>query len=158
MSVHDQHTIPLAILQQLQRHGLRPILHPAGSTATAAMAAQRLGVSLAEIANSIVWSHATGIVMALIGGDQRIGRAKLAAQVGARVTLATPQEIERHLGLAIGALTPFAASAIPLYIDQELTRHKCIYPAAGSDCSSVAINAHHLAAITQAIICDLKRD
>ena len=158
MSVHNRHHIPPAILQRLHRHGLPPILHPAGSTATAVMAAQRLGVSLAEIANSIVWSRPPGMVMVVIGGDRRVSRAKLTAQIGGRVTLATPQEIEYYLGLAIGALTPFAATNMPLYIDQELTTHELIYPAAGSDCSSVAINAHQLAAITRGIICDLKED
>ncbi len=158
MSAYDRHSIPAVILQQLRKHGLHPILHPVGSTATAVQAAQRLRVSLAEIANSIVWSHSQGMVMVVIGGNRRVSQAKLAAQVGQRVRLATSQEIERQLGLAIGALTPFVASNISLYIDQELTLHEIIYPAAGSDCSSVAINAHRLASITGAIICDLKED
>ena len=163
--MYSVHTIPPPIATSLKRHCLLPIIHPPGSAATATLAAAQLGVPLAQIANTIVWSAPSGLIMTVISGDRRVSRAKLAQKVGSKVSkvrLATQHEVTAQLSLTFGAITPFVIGAtietLPCYIDLLLAQHKLIYPSGGSDCSSVAVSAHQLATLTGGTVCDIAQE
>ena len=143
----------------LRAHNLRAILHPPGSTATAQMAADRLGVALGQIANTLLWVARADYkpLLLIIGGDSRVSSGKLKRLVvGSAVRMARSDEIVSHVGSYPGAVCPFVNRDIPIFIERSLQRYSVIYPAAGTDCSSVEITYRQLCEICHAQECDFR--
>ena len=148
--------IPQYILDALYQHTLEPILHPPGSTATAAAAAEHLGVTLGQIVNSLLFID-TGARphLVLMAGNLKVSSGKLKRIIGSKPRLATSAEVTMFTNLAPGAVSPFGLQNIPIYCQQTLEQYSIIYPAAGTDCSSVAITFSRLVEITGALVVDV---
>lgn len=160
MQSHTTKSVPSNIKALLDEHALKIIYHPAGSTATALLAAEQLGVAVGQIANTLLWKKQADsqLLLLIVSGDKKVSNGKMKRLVGGKVRLATASEIYDALGLYPGSVSPFAISTIPIYIDTTLQRYDTIYPAAGTDCSSVQITYRRLIEIVHAIPADIVQE
>jgi prolyl-tRNA editing enzyme YbaK/EbsC (Cys-tRNA(Pro) deacylase) len=148
--------IPERVRAILEQHHLTAIEFEEGSTPTAPLAAQKLGVRVGQIAKSIlVRAKDESFYLVLCPGDRRLSSAKLKARAGAKVRLATAEETEAATGLRPGSVCPFGIDSIPILIDEGLKQHATIYPSAGTDGSGVPMSFEQLVAITGGAVCDL---
>lgn len=133
------HPAVLAVVAALAEHGLAPemrILSDAVRTASAA--AQALGITPAEIANSLIFvaideqGTATPLLVMASGGH-RVDTGYLAARLGlARLERAEPEFVRRHTGMAIGGVAPVGHPApIRTIVDADLERFAQIWAAGG---------------------------
>ncbi len=107
---------------------------------TAAAAAEQLGVTVAQIANSLVFAvpdpAAPGgrrPLLVLTSGAHRVDTAKVAGLVGvARLDRADPAFVREHTGFVIGGVAP-VGHLIPLQtlVDVALAEHDQVWAAAG---------------------------
>jgi prolyl-tRNA editing enzyme YbaK/EbsC (Cys-tRNA(Pro) deacylase) len=107
---------------------------------TAAAAAEQLGVTVAQIANSLVFAvpddAAAGgrrPLLVLTSGAHRVDTAKVAALLGvARLDRADPDFVREATGFAIGGVAPVGhLTPIETLVDVDLGRHDQVWAAAG---------------------------
>jgi prolyl-tRNA editing enzyme YbaK/EbsC (Cys-tRNA(Pro) deacylase) len=107
---------------------------------TAAAAAEQLGVTVAQIANSLVFAVPDVLVAAgrrpllvLTSGAHRVDTAKVAALVGVpRLERADPDFVRASTGFAIGGVAPVGHLApIETLVDVALSQHDQVWAAAG---------------------------
>ena len=77
-----------------------------GSTRTAVEAAAAVGCSVGEIAKSLVFRAGDRAVVAVMGGDNRLDPARLAAAIGEEVSRADASFVRATTGFAIGGVPP----------------------------------------------------
>jgi prolyl-tRNA editing enzyme YbaK/EbsC (Cys-tRNA(Pro) deacylase) len=111
-----------------------PIVELADAARTAQAAAEHLGCSVAQIANSLVFrgqrSGAALLVMA--SGAHRVDTSKLAALAGEPIEMARAPFVREQTGFAIGGVAPVGHPArLNTLIDLALARHARIWAAAG---------------------------
>lgn len=100
---------------------------------TAALAAAQLGVSPAQIANSLVFSADGAPLLVLASGGHRVDTTKVAALVGAeRIDRADADFVRTHTGFAIGGVAPVGHPE-PLHtlVDTALAQYEEVWAAAG---------------------------
>ena len=104
-----------------------------GSARTAAQAAAQLGVSPAQIANSLVFSADGAPLLVMASGGHRVDTAKVAGLVGAeRVDRADPDFVRTHTGFAIGGVAPVGhPEKLRTLVDSALADHDEVWAAAG---------------------------
>jgi prolyl-tRNA editing enzyme YbaK/EbsC (Cys-tRNA(Pro) deacylase) len=130
---------------------------------TAAQAAEQLGVTVAQIANSLVFSvpdstdghpggHTGGprALLVLTSGGHRVDTAKVAAQVGApSLDRASPEFVREQTGFAIGGVAPVGhLTPIQTLVDVALAEHDVVWAAAGHPRTVFATTFAELVAIT----------
>ena len=104
---------------------------------TAQQAADALGVTVGQIAKSIVFRRKPDdtAVLVVTSGDQRVDEKKLEALVctaGQRLGRADAEFVKLKTGFSIGGVAPLAhATPLVLVIDQSLFRFDQIWAAAG---------------------------
>ncbi len=105
---------------------------------TAAAAAEALGVTPAEIANSLVFSATdldghTDLLLVLASGGHRVDLDKVAALAGlAHLDRADPQTVRETTGFAIGGVAPVGhLTPIRTIVDVTLDRFDAVWAAAG---------------------------
>lgn len=107
---------------------------------TAAAAAQQLGVTVAQIANSLVFAvpdeAAPGgrrPLLVLTSGAHRVDTARVAALLGVeRLDRADPDFVRSTTGFAIGGVAPVGhTEPIDTLVDVDLARHEQVWAAAG---------------------------
>ena len=148
--------IPEKVRAVLQRHHLTALEFEQGSTPTAPLAAQKLGVRVGQIAKSILLRAKDGsFYLVVCPGDRRLSNSKLKARVGAKTRLATAEETEAATGFRPGSVSPLGLDSIPVLIDEGLKEHATIFPSAGTDGSGVPMSFEQLVAITAGAVCDL---
>ncbi len=154
--------IPDRVRAVLERHGLQAIEFEAGSTPTAVLAAQKLGVEVGNIAKSLLFVAKDGRRFLLVcPGDRRVSNAKLKAAIGAKTRMATAEETKDATGFLPGGVCPFGLDAgknIEILLDRRLQEFATIYPAAGTDSSGVPMSFEQLARITGGRLCDCTGD
>ncbi len=147
--------IPPQVRRVLERHGLSAIEFEAGSTPTAVLAAEKLGVAVGSIAKSLLLVGKDGsTVMVVCPGDRRLSNPALKRLLGTKTRLATAGETLKVTGFRPGGVCPFGVEGIPIYLDRHLADHPVIYPAAGTDSSGVPTTFEQLREITGAAVCD----
>ena len=117
---------------------------------TAAAAADQLGVSVAQIANSLVFSADSSPVLVMASGGHRVDTAKVAAIIGAqKVERATPEFVREHTGFAIGGVAPVGHPApLRTLVDVELQQYDEVWAAAGHPNTVFPTTYDELLAIT----------
>jgi prolyl-tRNA editing enzyme YbaK/EbsC (Cys-tRNA(Pro) deacylase) len=118
------------------------VLRAAVPTRDSASAAAAVGCSVAEIAKSILLLVGGKPVLVVAGGDVRVksGLLKKATGWSGQVRLPAPDEVVRYTGYPPGAVSPFLLpKGLPVLLDASLQVFPIVYPAAGSDSSSVGI-------------------
>jgi prolyl-tRNA editing enzyme YbaK/EbsC (Cys-tRNA(Pro) deacylase) len=107
---------------------------------TAAAAAEQLGVTVAQIANSLVFAVPDPAapagrrpLLVLTSGAHRVDTGKVAALVGApRLERADPDFVRSATGFAIGGVAPVGHPAtIETLVDVALADHDQVWAAAG---------------------------
>ena len=146
---------------------VRQALDAAGTTAqvvvlddharTAAAAAEQLGVTVAQIANSLVFAvpddtAADGRrpLLVLTSGAHRVDTAKVAALVGAsRLDRADADFVRAHTGFAIGGVAPVGhTTPLQTLVDDALAAHDAVWAAAGHPRTVFATTFDELVRIT----------
>jgi prolyl-tRNA editing enzyme YbaK/EbsC (Cys-tRNA(Pro) deacylase) len=111
-------------------------------TPTAEAAAEAAGCGLDQIVKSLVFETGGRYIVAMIPGDRRADRAKVAGAAGVRrARVASAEEVQDATGFAPGAVAPFPLPGVDrLLIDRRLLTQELLWIGAGSE--------HHLAAIS----------
>ena len=104
-----------------------------GSARTAAQAAEQLGIEVAQIANSLVFSADGTPLLVLASGGHRVDTTKVAALVGAAsVDRADADFVRSHTGFAIGGVAPVGhAEPLRTLVDTALGQYDEVWAAAG---------------------------
>lgn len=136
----SEHPGVARVREALTRHDLSPdIRHLPGAARTAAAAAQALGITPAEIANSLVFAADAGTgedptpVLVIASGGHRVDLDLLADQLTvAPLRRATPEEVRAWTGFAIGGVAPIGhLTALRTVVDVSLGRFGVVWAAAG---------------------------
>lgn len=99
---------------------------------TSAQAAAALGVHVAQIAKSLVFTMNGAPLLVIASGANRVDEAALGRLAGGRVKRADPDTVRQATGYAIGGVPPLAhAGALQIYIDRDLLQYDLVYAAAG---------------------------
>lgn len=121
-------------------------------TPTAADAAAAAGCGLDQIVKSLVLMCGDRPVVALVPGDRRGDRGKIARAVGvddARV--ASREEVERATGFPPGGVAPFPLPKIEIVLmERTLLRHPIVWAGAGSDRHMVGLAPAELGRLARA--------
>jgi prolyl-tRNA editing enzyme YbaK/EbsC (Cys-tRNA(Pro) deacylase) len=120
-------------------------------TPTAEAAAHAAGCALGQIVKSLVFEASGRFVVAMVPGDRRADRQKVALAAGAkRARVASSEEVEDATGFKPGAVAPFPLPGVDrVLIDRRLLTQELVWTGAGSE--------HHLAAIAPADLVRLTR-
>jgi Cys-tRNA(Pro) deacylase len=106
------------------------------STRTAAEAAAAVGCEVGQIVKSLVFTVRAEPLIALVSGANQLDLGKLAALHGVgkkQVERADADTVRAATGFAIGGVPPFGHdTAMPVFIDRDLTRYEVIWAAAGT--------------------------
>jgi prolyl-tRNA editing enzyme YbaK/EbsC (Cys-tRNA(Pro) deacylase) len=142
--------IPEKVRAILDANGLAAKEFAPGSTATSVLAAQQLGVTVGQIAKSLLFIGKDGrFFMVVCPGDKRLSNSRLKAMTGVKSRMASAEEALGATGYGPGGVCPFGVdSGIALFIDRSLSQYPTIYPAAGTDSSGVPMSFDQLVAIT----------
>jgi prolyl-tRNA editing enzyme YbaK/EbsC (Cys-tRNA(Pro) deacylase) len=127
---------------------------PAG-TRTAQDAARAIGVEVAQIVKSLVFT-AGDVVIVLCSGATRVDEARLAALLGAAVRRATADEAKNATGFAIGGVPPFAhARSTRVICDRGLLAFDVVWAACGSPDAVFPIAPADLVRLSDARVADI---
>ncbi len=129
---------------------------------TSQEAADALGVSLGQIAKSVVFKRRAdeAAVMVITSGDRRVDEKKLAQHTGP-LGRADTDYVKARTGFSIGGVSPLGfapAEGLPqplLFLDRELFRFDWIWAAAGHPNGVFPMTPQQLVALTQAPVIDV---
>ncbi len=127
------------------------------SARTAQEAADALGVTVGQIAKSIVFRRRgdDAAVLVVTSGDKRVDEAKVAARVGA-VGRADAAFVKEATSFTIGGVAPVGHVTPPVtLIDRELFRFEAIWAAAGHPKGVFLASPQQLVALTGAPVEDV---
>ncbi len=148
--------IPEKVRLILEKNNLVAREFAPGSTPTSELAAQQLGVSVGQIAKSMVLKAKSGeFFLVICPGDRRICSKKVKQVIGSKVRMANGNETEEASGFKPGGVCPFGVEGMEVLIDKGLADYETIYPAAGNDASGVPMTFTQLQAITNARVVDV---
>jgi len=125
---------------------------------TAQQAADALGISVAQIAKSIVFRRKSdeAAVLVVTSGDKRVDEKKVEALVGGKLGRADADFVKRTTGFSIGGVSPFAHATAPvMLIDRELFRFDEVWAAAGHPHAVVQLRPQELEALTGAPVAEV---
>ncbi|GAA0803429.1 YbaK/EbsC family protein [Spirilliplanes yamanashiensis] len=100
---------------------------------TAAAAAEALGVTVGQIANSLIFDADGRPLLVLTSGAHRVDTAKVAALVGvAKLGRATPEFVRAHTGQPIGGVAPLGhPKPVRTLVDRALAQYDVVWAAGG---------------------------
>ena len=129
----------------------------ATDTPTAEDAARAAGCSIAQIVKSIVLVCDGRPVVALVPGDRRVDRRKVAARAGAaKARIASAEEVLAATGFEAGAVAPFPLPGVSLVlVEQLMLGHDVLWVGAGSRSHLAAVGPHDLVTLSGARPADL---
>jgi prolyl-tRNA editing enzyme YbaK/EbsC (Cys-tRNA(Pro) deacylase) len=102
---------------------------------TAQQAADALGITVGQIAKSLVFRAATSgrAVLVIAAGDRRVSEERIAALIGEPLERAAPEFVREHSGFAIGGVAPVAhARPMVTFVDTSLRRFDVVWAAGGT--------------------------
>ena len=101
--------LPESLAAFIARHGITVrAVRADEAAATAEAAARLLGVEVADIVKTMVLTDGRRTVAAIVPGDRRLDRAKVATAVGAgRLRFASAAEVLEQTGYPPGGVAPF---------------------------------------------------
>jgi prolyl-tRNA editing enzyme YbaK/EbsC (Cys-tRNA(Pro) deacylase) len=139
-----------------QQHEHAPIFLEVAAR-TAQEAADALGISVGQIAKSVVFRRKAdaAAVLVVTSGDKRVDERKVAALVGA-VGRADAEFVKATTGFTIGGVAPVGHATKPvLLVDRELFRFDEIWAAAGHPNGVFRLSPQQLAELTGAPVEDV---
>lgn len=124
---------------------------------TAQQAADALGISVGQIAKSIIFRRKSddAAVLVITSGDRRVDEKKVDALVG-KTGRADAEFVRARTGYAIGGVPPLAHATPPVtLIDQDLLRFDEVWAAAGHPHGVFRLRPQDLAVLTGAPVADV---
>ena len=161
MSAAETGTLPEGV--QRVAEALRTAGHPHApvvlddAARTAQQAADALGVTVGQIAKSIIFRRRQddAAVLVITSGDRRVDEKKVAALVG-RIGRADAEFVKARTGFTIGGESPVGHATPPVtLIDRELFRFDEIWAAAGHPHGVFKLCPQDLVALTGAPVADV---
>ena len=129
------------------------------SARTSREAAAALGVSVAQIAKSLIFTSNGNPVLVIASGANRVDERKLERLTEGTVRKADPETVKQATGFAIGGVPPLAhATPLPTYVDRTLLQYEVIYPAGGVPECVFAIPPQELIRATGGRVVDIRQD
>jgi prolyl-tRNA editing enzyme YbaK/EbsC (Cys-tRNA(Pro) deacylase) len=126
---------------------------------TSQQAADALGVTVGQIAKSLVFTVNGAPIMVIAAGDNRVDEGKVSALAGGRIRRADPDQVKQATGYSIGGVPPIAhASRLPIWIDRDLGRHAVFYAAAGLPECVFPLTLDELVRASGGTVADVKQD
>src|SRR5690625_1121530 len=109
---------------------------------TAAAAAERLGCTVAQIANSLIFEADGEPLLVIASGAHRVDTRKVADDLGYRkVRRASPQFVLEHTGQKVGGVAPLGHPApLRTVVDAELAAEEKLWAGGGDDYTMIAIS------------------
>ncbi|SES86908.1 Cys-tRNA(Pro) deacylase [Natronincola peptidivorans] len=127
-----------------------------GTTKTAAMAAEQLGVAVGQIAKTILFMAKEEPVLVVTSGDVKVNSSQLKKIIGTKPKLAKPEECLEITGFPPGGVCPFALRhKIRILIDKSMERFDVVYAAAGTANTAVPITVEELLVVTAGELVDI---
>ena len=157
----ELHALPegvrrVAEILEAQGHAHAPrMLNDAARTAQEA--ADALGVSVGQIAKSIIFRRKidNAAVLVITSGDRRVDEKKVDASVG-KTGRADAEFVKTMTGFTIGGVSPIGHATKPVtLIDRELFRFEEIWAAAGHPHGVFQLAPHDLEKLTGAPVADV---
>lgn len=146
----------VSALLAAQRHPHAPVYLEVAAR-TAQEAADALGISVGQIAKSVVFRRKldAAAVLVVTSGDKRVDEQKVAALVGA-VGRADAEFVKAKTGFTIGGVAPVGHATQPvLLIDRELFRFGEVWAAAGHPNGVFRLSPNELTQLTGAPVEDV---
>ena len=121
------------------------------STRTAPEAAQAIGCEVGQIAKSIVFQSESGqAILVIASGQNRINEAIISQILGEKIIKADADFVYRETGLAIGGVAPVGhLKPLKTFIDQDLSKFRQIWTAAGTPHAVFPLSFAELVKLTQ---------
>jgi len=152
-------TMAEVIKRYLDGHGVNYKLHVVrGPTMTAQDAATQLHVPLEAIVKSILFTDEKQTpILAILTGDKRADRKKLASVVGAsKVRIGTPEVAKEFAGFEVGVMPPVGhKNRIMTVIDQKVITFNKVYGGSGKAEALMEIDPHDIARLSDAKVADI---
>jgi prolyl-tRNA editing enzyme YbaK/EbsC (Cys-tRNA(Pro) deacylase) len=121
-------------------------------TESAESSAMALGVEIARIVKSLIFSAQSEPVIALVPGNRRADMRAVARILGVK-------KVRMADGFTVGAVPPVGhLREIPVLMDEEIPREGNIYPAAGEDNNAFETTFEKLQAMTGAKVCRISKE
>ncbi|HEX2506637.1 MAG TPA: YbaK/EbsC family protein [Gaiellaceae bacterium] len=132
----------------------------ADGTPTAEAAAQAVGCELGQIVKSLVFRSPRGYVVALVPGDRRADRTRVAREAGVeRVKTAGPEEVLRATGFDAGGVAPFPLPGVELVLaDRRLLAQREVWFGAGTHSHMAALHPAELVRLARAREADVSEE
>lgn len=138
MASTSEHPAVRRVLAVLAEHGIDPeVRHLPDAVRTAQAAADALGVTPAEIANSLIFVGTTDTaqtepVLVLASGGHRVDTDTVAAATGLRIGRADADFVRSRTGFTIGGVAPVGHLTPPrVIVDTALAAFPAVWAAAG---------------------------
>jgi prolyl-tRNA editing enzyme YbaK/EbsC (Cys-tRNA(Pro) deacylase) len=130
---------------------------------TAQQAADALGISVGQIAKSIIFRRKSddAAVLVVTSGDRRVDEKKVEALVGqgGKLGRADAEFVKSKTGFSIGGVSPIAHAQPPVtLIDRELFRFDVIWAAAGHPHGVFQLRPQDLEQLTGAPVADVVQE
>lgn len=127
------------------------------STHTSELAAQAVGVEVAQIAKTLVFLADGRAVLVVACGGRKIDTKRLGKAIGAKkVKFADEEAVLRTTGFAPGGVCPFGVDAsVACYLDKGLYDYAVVYAAAGTPNSALPVAPERLREIVGATVVDV---
>lgn len=127
------------------------------STYTAELAAKTLGVTVGQIAKTLVFITEIQPCLVVICGDRRVNTKKLSRILGVKkVKFASAEIVEELTGFLPGGVTPIGLEKeIPVLLDKSLFEYKVVFAAAGTSNSALPIAPLRLQQLTGAKVVEV---
>jgi prolyl-tRNA editing enzyme YbaK/EbsC (Cys-tRNA(Pro) deacylase) len=134
------------------------IVELSAAARTARAAADQIGCSVAQIANSLVFrGEASGsALLVMTSGAHRVDPGRVAALVGEPIARAAADFVRASTGFAIGGVAPVGHPAqLRTLIDRSLLGHAEIWAAAGHPHTVFPLTPEELVRITGGAVADV---
>jgi Cys-tRNA(Pro) deacylase len=129
------------------------------STRTSVEAAERVGVSVGQIAKSLIFKakNSGEPVLVIASGANRVDEKKVAALLGEKIGRADPEFAREATGFVIGGIPPLGhARPLATFLDADLFQHEVIWGAAGTPNAVFELTPAQLAELTGGTVADVK--
>jgi Cys-tRNA(Pro) deacylase len=147
------------VKRYLDGHSVNYRLHVVdGPTMTARDAATNLHVPLETIIKSILFTDEKQTpILAILTGDRRADRKKLASVVGvSKIRIATSEATKEFAGFEVGVMPPVAhKNRIVTVIDQKVTSLGKVFGGSGTAKALMEIDPRDIARLTNAKVADI---
>lgn len=137
----------------LKKSGIKHRIMIHGETYSAEKASKELGVSLKNIAKTVVFVNEKGEpLIVIIPGDCKVNQDRLSKILGfKKLRLATQEEVLNHTGYEAGAVPPVGhVKQIPAVVDEALLSSEKVYAGGGAVNATLEISPKDIIRILNA--------